>query len=193
MSSEHSVTNWLRLLANGERDAAQPLWERYFGRLVGLASAKLRDFPRRLVDEEDIALSAFDSFCRGVEQGRFPQLGDRTNLWSLLVTITARKVLNLKRDQGRQKRGGLHDFTESPHELEEVLGAEPTPDFALEMAEEVERLLAALQDDSLRTLALWKMEGWTNAEIAEKVPCSPRTVERRLELIRSTWERKAAS
>jgi len=82
------------------------LWERYFARLVGLARQKLRSTPRRAADEEDVALSAFDSFCRQAEAGRFPQLLDRDNLWRLLVTVTARKAFHLIRDKNRQKRGG---------------------------------------------------------------------------------------
>src|ERR687886_50259 len=90
-----SVTRWLGRLQAGDPAAAQQLWERYFPRLVGLARQRLRGAPRRAADEEDVALSAFDSFCRGVARGRFPQLHDRNNLWGLLVLITARKALNL--------------------------------------------------------------------------------------------------
>ena len=53
-----------------------------------------------------MALSAFDSFCRGVAAGRFPQLDDRENLWRLLVILTARKAFDQVRDERRQKRGG---------------------------------------------------------------------------------------
>src|SRR5690349_5944237 len=101
MSGEGSITGWLAQLAEGDRPAAEQLWRRYFHRLVGLARRKLRDAPRRVADEEDVALSAFDSFCRGAEQGRFPDLADREGLWALLMTITARKACHLLRDQQR--------------------------------------------------------------------------------------------
>ena len=102
MSIPGSVTHWIAELRAGDPAAAQKLWERYFSRLVGLARQKLHALPRRAADEEDVALSAFDSFCRGVEQDRFPHLEDRDNLWQLLVTITARKALDLRRHPGRQ-------------------------------------------------------------------------------------------
>src|SRR5262249_7150341 len=76
MSSAGSVSEWIGRLKAGDADAAQQLWERYFRRLVGLARAKLRSAPRRAADEEDVALSAFDSFCQAAAQGRFPQLRD---------------------------------------------------------------------------------------------------------------------
>src|SRR5438874_7802874 len=107
MTSEGSVTGWLGQLQGGDPAAAQRLWERYFQRLVGLARDRLRNAPRRAADEEDVALSAFDSFCRRAEQGRFPQLIDRDGLWRLLVVMTARKAAHLKRDAARQKRGGI--------------------------------------------------------------------------------------
>ena len=101
-----SVTSWIDRLRVGDDVAARRLWERYFHALVRLARADLRAKPRGAVDEEDIALSAFDSFCRGAEQGRFPRLDDRDGLWRLLVTITARKVVDQVERQCRQKRGG---------------------------------------------------------------------------------------
>src|SRR4051812_207164 len=96
MSSEGggSVTRWIGDLKAGDAAAAQPLWERYFHRLVFLARARLRASRRPSVveDEEDAALSAFQSFCDGAARGRFPRLTDRDDLWRLLVVITARKA-----------------------------------------------------------------------------------------------------
>src|SRR5919206_1363508 len=106
MRPEASVTQWIDRLKAGDPDAAQKLWERYFRRLVRLARQKLRAAPRRAADEEDVALSAFDSFCRGLERGRFPQLQDRDDLWRLLVVITARKAVDQVQHEARAKRGG---------------------------------------------------------------------------------------
>src|SRR5438477_11121699 len=106
MAAEGSVTHWLGQLRGGDDGAAQQLWERYFQRLVGLARKKLQGTPRRAADEEDVALSAFNSFCQGAKNRRFPKLLDRDNLWRLLVTITARKAYQLGLHEGRQKRGG---------------------------------------------------------------------------------------
>jgi DNA-directed RNA polymerase specialized sigma24 family protein len=201
MSAEGSVTHWLGRLQAGDHAAAQPLWERYFHRLVRLARKKLRDAPRRVADEEDVALSAFDSFCRGAEQGRFPQLCDRDDLWRLLCALTARKACDLVRDQRRQKRGGgavrgesallgPEGSSEGEAGLEQLLGREPTPEFAAQLAEEYQRLLGLLGDDELRAVALAKMEGDTTAQIAAKFGRSPRSVERKLQLIRSLWAKE---
>jgi len=194
MSSDASVTFWIGQLKAGDSQAAQKLWEGYYARLVGLARTKLRGAQRRVADEEDVALSAFDSFCRGAEGNRFPQLGDREDLWQLLMMITVRKAIDLRQKENRKKRGGgvIHigqgeAFAEGQDEgdlLNQVVGREPTPDFAIQVAEECQRLLANLKDAELRQLALWKMEGYTNEEIAERLGVVVRTVERKLRLIR---------
>ncbi len=201
MSSGGSVTHWLNLLKGGDSAAIQRLWEAYFPRLVGLARKKLHEAPRRAADEEDVALSAFDSFCEGAAQGRFPQLTDRDDLWHVLVTITARKALQLVRHEQRQKRGGgavrgesvFHEGSETadePSGLEQILGSEPTPAFAAQVAEEYQQLLARLGDADLCRVAVWKMEGYSNEEIAAKLGCVPRTVERKLGLIRTLWSQE---
>src|SRR5215475_9960850 len=106
MPPPDDVTLWIEQLKAGDRASVQPLWERYFQRMVQLARQRLRAAPRRLADEEDVALSAFDSFCRGAERGRFPQLTDRDSLWSHLFFYTVRKASHLMRAERRQKRGG---------------------------------------------------------------------------------------
>src|SRR5262249_55951371 len=106
MADDGSITHWFDSLQAGNREAAQALWLRFANRLIGLARARLRAAPRRAADEEDAVLSAFDSFCRGAEQGRFPQVQDRGDLWNLLVAITVRKVSDQVHHERRQKRGG---------------------------------------------------------------------------------------
>jgi hypothetical protein len=77
MPADVPVTYWIGQLKAGDERAAQKLWEEYFSRLVVLARGKLRGAQRRVADEEDVALSAFDSFCRGAEGNRFPRLDRR--------------------------------------------------------------------------------------------------------------------
>jgi DNA-directed RNA polymerase specialized sigma24 family protein len=189
MSAENSVSQWLGQLKNGDPEAAQKLWERYFRRLVGLARGRLQGAARRAADEEDVALSAFASFCRGVERNCFPRLDDRDDLWRVLVVIASRKASNLRRHQGQLKRGGgLEPGDVAKVALEDIVSQEPTPEFAVEVAEEYRRLLGLLADPDLEAVAVCKMEGRTTAEVAERLSCSPRSVERKLELIRDIWQ-----
>jgi DNA-directed RNA polymerase specialized sigma24 family protein len=193
MAEEGSVSRWLGPLQEGDPAAAQQLWQRYFLSLVELARQRLRQAPRRAADEEDVALSAFDSFCRNASQGRFPDLQDRDDLWRLLAVITIRKAVHLVRDETRQKRGGLVRVAGATDDdqallLEGAFSREPSPELAVQMTEECERLLRLLDDEELRQVALWRMDGHTVEEIAVRLGCVPRSVKRKLQLIRSLWE-----
>jgi Tfp pilus assembly protein PilF len=126
MSSAGSVTHWISRLKAGDHAAAQPLWEAYFRRLVDLARARLRGRPRRAADEEDVAQSAFASFCRAAEGGRFPRLHDRHDLWQLLVLLTDRKAAHLVRDERRHRRGGGKVLDEAIQANRRALGLDPT-------------------------------------------------------------------
>jgi DNA-directed RNA polymerase specialized sigma24 family protein len=190
-----SITRLIGMLKQGDRVASQQLWEAYFGRLVGLARARLRNTVLRVADEEDVALSAFDSFVRRAERGQFPRLDDRDDLWQLLYVLTVRKAINLVHHQGRKSRGG--GLVQSLQDLEalgavEILDTEPSPGLAAQMTEECQRLLARLGDDTLRSVALWKMEGYTNIEIAAKLGCVEQTVERKLRAVRQTWSNEVS-
>jgi RNA polymerase sigma factor (sigma-70 family) len=195
--ADDEITHWLSGLAQGNETAVQEIWQRYCERLVRFARQKLGDSGRRVADEEDVALSAFHSFCRGVAAGHFPRLDDRHDLCKLLLTITARKVAAQMRYSHRQKRGGgnvrgesvfLHgDDSQAVVGIEQVMGEEPTPELAAMLSEECQRLLDRLGDDTLRQIALLKLEGYSNEEIARELNCAPRTVERKLARIRETW------
>jgi DNA-directed RNA polymerase specialized sigma24 family protein len=191
-----SVSRWLGQLQGGDALAVRPLWQRYFHRLVELARQRLRGSARRVADEEDVALSALDSFCRAAEQGRFPDLADRDSLWRLLVVMTARKANQLGRDEGRQKRGGaLQPVAEMAGEgeealLDQLLSHEPTPEVAAQMREECARLLGRLGDEELRQVALLRLEGYTVEEVAARLGCVARSVKRKLHLIRNIWEKE---
>jgi DNA-directed RNA polymerase specialized sigma24 family protein len=196
MSSFGSVTCWIRQLQAGDQAACQKLWEGYFQRLVGLARKRLRGTPRCGADEEDVALSAFDSFFRRAQQGRFPQLVDRHDLWQLLVLLAARKASHLAQHERRRPvirasaLPGRDGSEEAPPPFAELIGREPDPAFAAQVVEEYGRLLAELGDDNLRSVAVWKLEGYTNEEIAAKLGRSLATVERKLRLIRDAWEQE---
>jgi DNA-directed RNA polymerase specialized sigma24 family protein len=198
VSSSGSVSLWIAQLKAGSDDAARPLWENYHLRLVCRARARLAGVPRRAADEEDVALSAFDSFCRAAGQGRFPDLHDRDDLWQLLVLITDRKACDLANYERRLRRGGgrvvdeaaLRDEDGSASPLARVLSSDPSPEFALLAAEECRRLLDLLGDADLRRVALRKLEGYTVEEIAAQLGRVPRTVKRWLRLIRQAWEQE---
>lgn len=183
-----SVTHWLRKLESDDDAAAQQqLWDRYFERLTAVARTRLGGH-RRESDEEDVALSVFHSFFRAAREGRYPKLTDRTGLWPLLVTITARKSINAVRRQNAQKRSAAAE--EATPDLGQLMGREPSPQFAAEIAEQVDQMLGHL-DEELRGIAVMKLEGYENREIAAKLGIVERSVSRKLARIRSEWTERA--
>ena len=135
--SDDSITLWIRRLEAGDPEAAERLWKSYFPRLVRSARWRLQRCPSRLADEEDIALSAFKSFCRAT--GNLHQIQDRVSLWPFLLMLVARKVSHLVRHERRAKRFGR--LAEAPEGMEalmnEVPGREPPPDLVHQMTRRV--------------------------------------------------------
>jgi DNA-directed RNA polymerase specialized sigma24 family protein len=186
--------SWFARLQGGDQLAAKALLDEYFEKLVRLARAKLGELPRRAADEEDVALSAMNSFLRGAAQGRFARLGDADELWKLLATIASRKVCNQRDRHLAQKRGGGKVSGESaivwPDRAPGIQGAkapEPSPAMAAEMADTCQRALELLGDERTRQIALDKLAGFTMREIAERRSVSEQTVFRKLNLIRDRW------
>ncbi len=196
MTNEHSVSRWLDGIKAGDEASIERLWHRYFERLVRLARGKLPGHCRRAYDEEDVAISAFQSFCQRAAGGQFPKLSDRNDLWRLLLTLTLRKAVVTIRHQTRRKRGSGRVMGESALEggdrtaagLAEVLEDGPRPEDAVQFADDVERRLDQLKDQALQKVALRKLEGYSVEEIATEIGASTRTVERKLRLIRVIWE-----
>ena len=100
-----AVSRWIGDLRAGDQSAVRQLWNHFYARVVALARRKLRLAPRRVVDEEDIALSALDTCFRRARQGQLPRLQDRNDLWALLAKITERKAYAHLRGHLRLKRG----------------------------------------------------------------------------------------
>lgn len=199
LSSDDPVTLWIDELRQADQAAARKLWHHFVARLYELGRKKLRPETRRVYDEEDAAQSAFHSVCAGIAAGRFPDLGSRENLWHLLVVITARKVAHrhrhdrqLSRDVQRNLSDSIfaryrHDSSSA--EVDLTVSREPTPEFAAEFVETCECLFESLDDPALKQVVTLRMEGYTDAEVADRLRCSRRTVQRRLEVVRRRWGR----
>ncbi len=196
--NQDSVTIWLRQLERGDQEAAERLWNRYSSALMRLAQDRYRGAVSAVADEEDLVQSVFKALWTGATDGRLDTVKDRTELWWLLLAITRRKAINRKAYNSRLKRGqkvvslsqldtvsGDSEFTPSS-----LADSQPPPELILLLEEEQQRLLASLRDDVLRSIAVWKLEGDTHEEIAEKLGVAPRTVIRKLNLIRETWSKE---
>lgn len=194
-SFNDSVTRWIGDLKDGQDAATQKIWERYFDRLVRVASRQLGAAPRRIADEEDVAVSVFDSLCKGAAAGRFDKLRDRDDLWKLLTAISGMKAVDQIRRQTAKKRGGEKLRGESIVAgvnnplggFDQLVHGEPTPEFLAVMDEQQQEMFRVLPDETQRSVARLRFEGYANEEIAEKLDMSLRSVERKLKVIREIW------
>ena len=197
MFGDEPVTCWLRQLEAGDEDAARLLWQRYYRELVELARARFGTTPRRVADEEDVALSVLRCLYEGAARGQFAELVNRGELWQLLAAITGRKVIDQQRRLNQQKRGGgrvrgdsvMHgnDDDRSSVGFDQFGGDAPTPEVLAIAAEEFQRLMLLLDDDRLRQIAQCKLEGYTNEEIGQRLGLACRSIERKLQRIRQIW------
>lgn len=197
MSSEQSVTHWIRQLEAGDEEAARLLWRRYFDKLVAVARKHLNNAPRRVSDEEDVALSVFRRLCDGATRGRLEDIENRDELWRVLVAMTANRAIDQKRFDAQQKRGGgqvqgdsaLTDFARGsgPGGFDQLAAPDPTPEFLTMLADEHQRLMRLLDNETLRQIAQSKLDGFRNEEIAEQLGTTCRSVQRKLRRIREAW------
>ncbi len=195
MADSTNVSHWIALVKSGDPVAANHIWQHYFARLVRAVRARTRGQNSAVSDDEDIVLSVFDSFYDAAQNGRFPDLSDRDDLWRLLMRMAARKVVDKRRRDQRQRRGGevtFHTLNDAgdDHQIIDAIGNEPSPEMVLMMQESVQQLFSHLGVGPLADLAVAKLEGQTNAEIARRFGCSERTIERRLRLIREKYQQE---
>ncbi len=188
MSQGESITRWVKSLQQHDSSAARKLWQSFGKRIEAIARRELGRFPvSPLFDEEDVALSAFTTFCQQIQAGKFTELGDRHELWWLLMVITKRKAGERVKHERAVRRRSPVIGQETTSELEDVPAGGPTPEEWVVMREQCDQLLQILGDDELRFITIWKLEGRTNEEIAKKLMRTRQTVQRKLNLIRSIW------
>ncbi len=192
MPSDGSVSHLIAQMKVGDETAFANLHRRYWPRIVQIAGRRLQHVPRGNGDAEDMAQRAFIDLYRSFEQQRVPDLNHRHQLLALLSHIVARRVMNLVRAEAAQRRGGT--------EIRTIPGLSPDTavDTAIGPVDE-----AILHDcyefylnsvpENLRQLAELHLAGFTNREIASRMNCVERTIERKIALLRRCWRSMAGS
>lgn len=194
-----SVSLWIQAYKeDGDQEAFTALWRRYIDGLLEVARTKLGSIPRRVANEDDIAQAVFASLHDAVQKGHYPDLNDRGDLWQILLNLAERKAIDWKRFMGRDRRdfrrtegesaGGKISSSESQSGagMTNFACPEPTPEVVAELRDQINHLLGKLPEDQ-RRVALQKLRSFTNEDIATQTDCVPRTVERKLQMIRKAW------
>lgn len=188
-----SVSRWIRALKSGTDSAAQNIWDRYHARMHAVARADLGNSPRTVADEEDVVIRAFAAFLRRTRQGGYPMMRTRDDLWRLLATIIRSYAWQQCRFFGRLRRRTSNGGFQEPEEiLRQLASGSPPPDVLATVSETLSVLLEHLDDPELQEVAMGRLHGLTNEEIAQNLNRSVRTIERRMDLIRHVWIRHIA-
>jgi len=182
-TSSESVSDWVSQLKLGDQKAAYRLWKRFFGQLRAIARAKPGAFPRAGRDEEDVALSAL---FIGAKSSQFET---REDFWQLASVILSRKASNLRRSLRARCEIAVTDLTNScgledkSSIMEQAVQALPAETGIESLGVHREEPLSSI-NDRLRRVALLKLAGLSNEEIAASQERSVKSIERYLQQIR---------
>ena len=189
MEGEEAREAWTSLILlerfrAGDDSAAEVIFARYFHRLTLLARSRLSARLAQRTDPEDIVQSVYRSFFVGVREGRYA-LGRGGDLWRLLASITRHKLLRQARHQRADRRSFERECPLDQMEEGGLAGRQhdPTPDEAVALADELERVFAELDPFGRRVLEL-RLQGLQLSAIAEETGRAERSVRRALARIR---------
>ena len=190
-----SFEELLDAMQRGEDEAFTTFFNRHYDQLVQFAKKKLGSFPLRTFDADDVAQSAMKSLFKSLRENRY-EAQNSIEIWQILITITKNKLLDRRRRQQAQKRGGgnvrgesiwaqtgedcgLHEQRDTRHNM--------TPEAQVELLETTDLLFQQLEDDKTREVARLLLAGYRINDIAEELNCVRRTVERKIAQIRELW------
>jgi RNA polymerase sigma-70 factor, ECF subfamily len=170
--------DWDRLVAgvrDGEPEALREFYGRYGPSLERVAARAIAPAMRRRIGPESVANSVCRTFMR---RARGEPLGvpDSAGLWRLLCAIALNKVRERVRYHRRIRRS-------VEREADDAVGADgrtgsaPPPDEAVVFQDQLEHVMASLDDVDRRVLEL-RLAGLTEEQVAGEIRRSERTVRR---------------
>ncbi len=148
---------------------------------------------------DDVAQQTFWGFFESVRAGRLPKLVNRQQLLALLTHITACQAINqIKHElgvRGRVQGESVLDRAtpsgQTARGLEQFEGKELLPQEKAILDHCYRHYLDALPEH-LRKFAELYLAGLTHQEIADRLNCTERTVDRKFVLIMARWQRLAS-
>jgi DNA-directed RNA polymerase specialized sigma24 family protein len=194
--STAEFNEWFSAVCEGDSASTSRLWEAYFERIGRSVANRLTSQGRRFEDQEDVANSVLRTFFRRASLGQFRELGDKDQLWKLLLTIAIRKANDYRKRSMAARRGGKavvlgQDFGNGNDQLAAIDLVANTdgdlPEAELRAQELFESVMQRMPDDKTRDVVLLHLQGAEKQQIAEIQKCSIRTVERRMQNAIAIW------
>lgn len=189
MSVVGSVSQLIAQAKDGDEFALAELHERYWPALVNIARGRLKGAPIRDRDAEDVAQTAFIALYQNLKANRLPDVGNRLQLLALLSHIVACRAINEIKRVMTQKQGGGQVVTGSPIDL--LVRSDEHSPIQKAILNDCYHYYVNGLSNNLRPIAELHLAGFTNREIAQKLNCVERTVERKIALLRVRWQEMA--
>jgi DNA-directed RNA polymerase specialized sigma24 family protein len=174
--------------------------------MVKLARALIRRYGLQAVlDAEDAANAALYQVYKATSVGKPPRFEDDDGLWRFARVLVAREILDTRRRIGSVRRGGPgrerekpdvagseelvvdRGFVQADVELDKLQSRGVSAEDRVAGALEVEHLIAMLGDPMLKRIVRLRLEGYTDAEIAEETGQDRTTIYRKVRRIRDIW------
>ena len=194
MTDSELVEQYFAKLKAQDADAPESLCLAYYEKLAAIARRQFGEFPMRVADEYAIANDVLRAFHERMQRGDFSEVREPAELLMVLSRLTKDRVVDEIRRHTAQKRGGGHTRGNSIFhrvgdrfrngEFDRFQSDQDTPSAQQILAEQVDQLLQKLNDTTLRTILVLRLEGLTNEEIAEQLKVSVATIERKRRRIR---------
>jgi hypothetical protein len=209
-SSDQPVADWLWSLKAYSRScsysqcAARAAYQDFLDRLIGLARARLACYGRSTPGERSETYDGSRRLLEGIRMDRLVSVDDEQDLWLILMVQADRAMVERarQRDASHDETGGgagqYHLHWQADATGSKIVGPEPTLTFAAQILEEIESSLNRLDEASqptgqvdaghLKTIAVMRLQRYTNREIAHALGCVERTVDRRIAIVKRIWE-----
>ena len=187
-----SVTSLLDSARSEPEAALANLWQRYWESMVRLAGRRCQ-YRKALVDPEFIAQSVFNQVCQQIINGELEDVKNRGEFWGILLNLTRNKAIDHIRRETRLKRGGdmkqQAATTDGPDPVDQLQASRSYSEEAVDASDLLNSILVQLDREDpqhmLSDLLQRRIAGQTVTELAEHYQLTTRTIERKLNRIRS--------
>ena len=187
-----TVSQWIAQVKSGNDVALANLHQRYWPSLVGLARRRLNGVPVGDRDAEDVAQDAFVAMYQALRKGKTPGLDNRHQWLAFLSHIIACKAVNEIKRANAKKRGGNRRTRQMEFPDLAVLNDNYDPEQQAILRDCYAFYLGCLPEH-LRQFAELHLAGFSVAEMAQRLGCVRRTVDRKIRLLKLCWQEIAES
>jgi DNA-directed RNA polymerase specialized sigma24 family protein len=206
------TTAVFREFVAGETIALEILIDRFHGKMVEMANWYFRrlQMENAAYDGEGAVNLTLAKLFRRAQDGELQSIETGADFWKLFSGVLKSEIRETRDRDAARKRGGpgSHErgpgrvrgerhapvaamprqgFRRSATPLESLDSRQPPLAELVLMMLEVEEFLQRIDDPTNRKIATMKLDGYTNREIARVLGLKKKTVERKLENIRTTY------